>query len=111
MLHAPPRAHIVHSISSFAVAVDILGGYNWRHRGDFSISTFNPLNGPTLFQNLRKKSFNFLGFGGGLEVGWGVDGGWMSLPTSPQRYCDPASLVRRDVEAFDDFQFEGCDSY
>ena len=28
--------------------------------------------------------------------GWGVDGGWMplrALPTSPQRYCDPASLV------------------
>ena len=25
--------------------------------------------------------------------GWGVDGGWMPLPTRPQRYCDPASLV------------------
>ena len=24
---------------------------------------------------------------------WGVDGGWMPLPTCPQRYCDPASLV------------------
>ena len=24
---------------------------------------------------------------------WGVDGGWMPLPTRPQRYCDPASLV------------------
>ena len=24
---------------------------------------------------------------------WGVDGGWMPLPTHPQRYCDPASLV------------------
>ena len=22
-----------------------------------------------------------------------VDGGWMSLPTRPQRYCDPESLV------------------
>ena len=28
-------------------------------------------------------------WGGGL----GVDGGWMPLPTRPQRYCDPASLV------------------
>ena len=28
--------------------------------------------------------------GGGA---WGVDGGWMPLPTLPQRYCDPASLV------------------
>ena len=28
-----------------------------------------------------------------LEVGWGVDGGWMPLPTRPQRYCDPVSLV------------------
>ena len=24
---------------------------------------------------------------------WRVDGGWMPLPTRPQRYCDPASLV------------------
>ena len=24
---------------------------------------------------------------------WGMDGGWMPLPTRPQRYCDPASLV------------------
>ena len=23
----------------------------------------------------------------------GADGGWMPLPTPPQRYCDPASLV------------------
>ena len=28
-----------------------------------------------------------------LGVGLGVDGGWMPLPTRPQRYCDPASLV------------------
>ena len=30
------------------------------------------------------------------EVGgcsWGKAGGWMPLPTRPQRYCDPASLV------------------
>ena len=26
-------------------------------------------------------------------MGWGMDGGWMPLPTHPQRYCDPASLV------------------
>ena len=25
----------------------------------------------------------------------GVDGGWMPLPTRPQRYCDPASLAIR----------------
>ena len=25
--------------------------------------------------------------------GCSVDGGWMPLPTRPQRYCDPASLV------------------
>ena len=24
---------------------------------------------------------------------WGVDGGWTPLPTRPQQYCDPASLV------------------
>ena len=29
---------------------------------------------------------------------WGVDGGWMPLPTRPQRYCDPASLVLRQKE-------------
>ena len=29
------------------------------------------------------------GFGGAL----GVNGGWLPLPTRPQRYCDPASLV------------------
>ena len=28
-----------------------------------------------------------------LGMGWGVYGGWMPLPTRPQRYCDPASLV------------------
>ena len=25
---------------------------------------------------------------------WGVDRGWMPLPISPQKYCDPVSLVR-----------------
>ena len=24
---------------------------------------------------------------------WDVDGGWMPLPTCPQRYCDPGSLA------------------
>ena len=29
-----------------------------------------------------------------LMVGaWGVDEGWMPLPTRPQQYCDPASLL------------------
>ena len=48
LLHAPPTAQMVQSIFSFAVAVDTLGQYNWRHYGDFSISTFNPLKGPNL---------------------------------------------------------------
>ena len=71
MLHAPPTAHMVQSIFSFAVAVDTLGGYNWRHRGDFSISTFNPLKGPNLDQNLRKKIIQFselLEWFGGFKV-------------------------------------------
>ena len=33
--------------------------------------------------------FVCLGVGGGLWCG----GGWMPLPTRPQQYCDPASLV------------------
>ena len=28
----------------------------------------------------------------------GVDEGWMPLPTRPQRYCDPASLVLRSKD-------------
>jgi len=35
-----------------------------------------------------------------LDVGWGVDGGWMPLPTRPQQYCDPASLVVLCLESF-----------
>ena len=31
---------------------------------------------------------------------WGVDGGWMRLPTRPQRYCDPASLVLHRFDLF-----------
>ena len=34
-----------------------------------------------------------------LEGGWGEAGGWMPLPTRPQRYCDPASLVTLFVRA------------
>ena len=30
---------------------------------------------------------------GGLGGVLGVDGAWLPLPTRPQRYCDPASLV------------------
>ena len=30
---------------------------------------------------------------------WGVDGGWTPLPTRPQRYCDPVSLVEMQSEA------------
>ena len=72
LLHAPPTAHMVRSIFSFAVAVDTLGGYNWRHRGDFSISTFNPLKGPNLDQNLRNKIIQFSEL---LEWFGGVQGG------------------------------------
>ena len=32
------------------------------------------------------------------DGGWGVDWGWMPLPTRPQRYCDPASLVGMCVD-------------
>ena len=30
---------------------------------------------------------------GGLGCGWGEAEDWMPLPTRPERYCDPASLV------------------
>ena len=58
VLHAPPTAHMVQSIPTLAVAVDALGEYKWRHHGDFSISTFNPLKGPSLDQNLRRKKYS-----------------------------------------------------
>ena len=51
VLHAPPTAHMVQSIPTLAVAVDTLGEYKWRHRGDFSISTLNP---PKPLQKLGK---------------------------------------------------------
>ena len=35
---------------------------------------------------------------------WDVDGGWMPLPTCPQRYCDPASLVSRYITNFVEFR-------
>ena len=50
---SPPTAYIAQANFSLALAEYILGEYNWRHRGDFSISTSNPLNGPILYQNLR----------------------------------------------------------
>ena len=31
--------------------------------------------------------------------GGGMDGGWTPLPTHPQRYCDPVSLVEMQSEA------------
>ena len=34
-LAAPPTAHMAKVIFSFPVAVDTLGGYNWRYRGNF----------------------------------------------------------------------------
>ena len=100
MLHAPPTAHMVQSIFSFAVAVDTLGGYNWRHRGDFSISTFNPLNGPILCQNLRKKLFNFLALGVLWGSGWILKkkGGAISIslrcppPLQVWKLIDPCEL-------------------
>ena len=41
----------------------------------------------------------FVCVGGGLGCGRGEAGGWMPLPTRPQRYCDPASLVLHKVGA------------
>ena len=38
----------------------------------------------------------FMGIGVGGEA-WGVDGSWMPLPTRPQQYCDPESLVNLSV--------------
>ena len=34
-LAAPPTANMAQVIFSLPVAVDTLGGYNWRHHGDF----------------------------------------------------------------------------
>ena len=39
-----------------------------------------------------------------LGVGWGVNGGWVPLPTLPQRYCDSASLVFKTAY---NFQMDG----
>ena len=30
--------------------------------------------------------------------GWGEAGGWLPLPTRPQRYCDPVSLVAYNIK-------------
>ena len=35
VLAAPPTAYMAQAIFSLPVAVDTLGGYNWRHRGVF----------------------------------------------------------------------------
>jgi len=43
---------------------------------------------------------------GGLGGALGVDGGWLPLPTRPQRYCDPASLVLLAHGLFNDFKIE-----
>ena len=32
-------------------------------------------------------------FEASLRWGWGVDGGWMPLPTPLRRYCNPVLLV------------------
>ena len=57
VLASPPTAYIAQANLSFALAECTLGGYNWRHRGDFRISTKNT---PKL-SKLKKKLFNFLG--------------------------------------------------
>ena len=35
VLAPPPTAHMAQAFLSLAVAIYTLGGYNWRHRGDF----------------------------------------------------------------------------
>ena len=39
VLASPPTAGMAQTNFSFAVAEYTLGEYNWRHRGDFQIST------------------------------------------------------------------------
>ena len=39
VLAAPSTAYMAQAIFSLPVGVDALGGYNWRHQGDFWIST------------------------------------------------------------------------
>ena len=58
VLHVPPTAHMVHSISSPAVAVDTLGGYNRRHHSDFSISTFNLPQCVNIISKFEKKNYS-----------------------------------------------------
>ena len=38
------------------------------------------------------------------EGGWGEAGGWLPLPTRPQQYCDPASLVPLGLPSFTTYQ-------
>ena len=35
VLASPPTAQMAQAFLSLAVAISTLGGYNWRHRGDF----------------------------------------------------------------------------
>ena len=48
-------------------------------------------------RQVRKRAFQklcvYICVGRGLGGALSVDGGWLPLPTRPQRYCDPASLV------------------
>ena len=39
VLASPPTAQMAQAFLSLAVAIYTLGEYNWRHRGDFWIST------------------------------------------------------------------------
>ena len=59
MLHAPLTAHMVQSISTLAMAVDNIVGYNWRHHGNFSNSTLNPPNHTQGLKNREKKFLKF----------------------------------------------------
>ena len=40
--------------------------------------------------------------GGGV---WGVDRGWMPLPTRPRRYCNPVLLVVSSYSKYQSFRF------
>ena len=36
---------------------------------------------------------------------WGVDRGWMPLPTRPRRYCNPVLLVVSSYSKYQSFRF------
>ena len=52
--------------------------YSWT--GDSIRRFVRPSVGPLVFEAF-------------LRWGWGVDGGWMPLPTRLQKYCNPVLLV------------------